>query len=298
MFHGMPIEQKRMALDQLAQAQFHHEQWCEALNTTLVCSQVPDSRDLDPDAHHNCRFGQWLYGAGAKLFERYPAFAQIEASHKRMHDRAREALAAASSPTRLSVETYELFTTALKQMRLEVATTRRELDESISNVDPLTGVGSRTGMLMRLREQHGMAQRKVQVSCIAMIDIDHFKQVNDRYGHLVGDATLVEFARRLTAGVRPYDMLFRFGGEEFLLCAPGVTLKEGFDMMERLRADVAATSIICNDAPPLRITASFGVATLDPDAPVEQSIERADQALYQAKSSGRNCTRIWEGVFA
>lgn len=292
-FHGLPREQTHSALNQLQQALFHHEQWCEALHTTLICSQVPDSRDLDQEAHHKCRFGQWLYGAGSKFLASYPALAQIEGSHKKMHDCARELLRASVNETPIPLEDYQRFTTALKQMRLEVSTTKHELEESISNLDPLTGAAGRTAMLTKLREQHALAARKVHSTCVAMADLDNFKSINDHYGHAAGDEALVSFTRRVMSRIRPYDMLFRYGGEEFLLCAPAIGLEAAYAMIERLREDIAAMEITSEFCPPFKISVSFGVAPLDPDVPVEQSIERADKALYAAKAAGRNRTMAW-----
>lgn len=93
--------------------------------------------------------------------------------------------------------------------------------------------------------------------------------------------------------LRPYDEFFRYGGEEFLLCAPGTDMETEYDAVERLCEGLAATPIDVGEGQVLRMTASFGVTLLDPDVPVEESITRADQALYKAKASGRNQARIW-----
>jgi diguanylate cyclase (GGDEF)-like protein len=283
----------RSALSQLQQALFHHEQWCEALNTTLICSQAPDSRDVEDDAHHKCRFGQWLYGAGSGFFASHPAFAQIEAAHKCMHCHARDLLRISANQQPISLENYERFTTALKQMRLELLTTRHELEEAITNLDPLTGTANRAKMLTKLREEQALVMRKAHCTCIAMLDIDNFKSVNDNYGHTVGDQVLVRFAHHVMSQMRLYDTIFRYGGEEFLICAPNIELEAAHAMMERLREALAEMVIHGEGHTPFTITASFGVTLIDPDVSVEQSIERADKALYAAKNAGRNRTVIW-----
>jgi diguanylate cyclase (GGDEF)-like protein len=127
-----------------------------------------------------------------------------------------------------------------------------------------------------------------------MMDVDHFKDVNDTYGHVAGDRALAAATRYVMAHLRPYDKLFRYGGEEFLACMQNTDMATGYEVMERLRQGLAATPIEYGGGATLHITMSFGIALLDPDVSVEQSIERADKAMYAAKAAGRNCTRIWD----
>ena len=116
---------------------------------------------------------------------------------------------------------------------------------------------------------------------------------NDIHGHLAGDKVLAVLAGDIMARLRPYDKLFRYGGEEFLISMPHTDSKSGLNVVERLREGIAASSIHY-EGKEIRITASFGLTLLDLDVSVEQTVERADRALYAAKSSGRNCTRIWD----
>lgn len=294
MFTGLSQEQMREALEALRQALFHHEQWFENFTRTLICGQVPDERDIQEDAYRKCRFGQWLYGNGADSIRSHPSFAQIEAAHKLTHDCAGNLLRAASAREPRSLRDYQLLETAVKQMRLELLTTERELDDAIFNLDPLTGATNRVGMLTKLREQQNLVKRKLHTTCIAMMDLDNFKKVNDTYGHGAGDHVLVGFAHHVMSLKRSYDAFFRCGGEEFLFCAPNATIEEAWAMIERLRQELSEVEIYGEGHPPIKTTASFGLTLLDPDVPVEQSIERADKALYAAKAAGRNRTVIWE----
>jgi diguanylate cyclase (GGDEF)-like protein len=126
-----------------------------------------------------------------------------------------------------------------------------------------------------------------------MMDLDHFKTINDVYGHLAGDHVLAVLAGDIMARLRPYDKLFRYGGEEFLISMPHTDSKSGLNVVERLREGIAASSINY-EGKEIRITSSFGLTLLDPDVSVEKTVERADRALYAAKSSGRNCSRTWD----
>lgn len=291
---NMPSEQMRTALKALEQALYNHEQWTEMVYGTLICRMPPDERDLAVDAHLQCRFGQWFHNVGAAVLEHHPGFAEIGQEHERLHRYAAGLLRSATSGEPITLHAYERFVSALKRLRLEIATVQHELKDALFNLDPLTGTPSRIGMLTKLREQQELAKRKVHACTIAMMDLDRFKTVNDTYGHGAGDKVLVDFARHVMAHLRPYDRVFRYGGEEFLLCLPDTDLQAGRDIVERLREGLAALPFFAEGKGAFGVTASFGVTLLDPDVPVEQSIERADKALFAAKAGGPNRAVLWD----
>jgi diguanylate cyclase (GGDEF)-like protein len=149
--------------------------------------------------------------------------------------------------------------------------------------DPLTGLLNRNA-LKRLRTKPEAMQRlNAGIYTLAVIDIDHFKQVNDRHGHLLGDQALRAVARVVADGIRQSDLAVRYGGEEFLLVLPSTPLAGAFEIAERIREAVTQVAL------PFPITVSIGLAAGDPaiDLP-EQVFERADQALYRAKAGGRD----------
>jgi diguanylate cyclase (GGDEF)-like protein len=130
-----------------------------------------------------------------------------------------------------------------------------------------------------------------------MSDIDHFKLFNDRYGHAVGDQVIKSVAKCLGTDLREVDMLCRYGGEEFCIMLPNSTVKQAFDVAERLRSAIENhAGAAVRDIPGIRITSSFGVASIKLGAkdPAEL-IDQADQALYQSKQNGRNRVSIWAG---
>jgi diguanylate cyclase (GGDEF)-like protein len=284
----------RTALSELEQAIYNHEQWAEALYGTLICRLAPDQRDISVDAHRNCRFGQWYYGHGSVELERHAGFGEIGIAHEHMHQYAGTLLTSSVDGVPISIADYERFVSAMKRLRLEVATAQRELADALFNLDPLTGTPSRLGMLTTLREQHELAVRKVHECTVVMIDLDHFKNVNDKYGHVVGDKVLVGVARYIMAHLRPYDKVFRYGGEEFLMCLPDTNLQTGLDIIDRLREELGSLPHEADGKGTFHVTASFGLTLLDPGLPVEKSIDRADKALYVAKAMGRNRVITWE----
>jgi diguanylate cyclase (GGDEF)-like protein len=164
--------------------------------------------------------------------------------------------------------------------------------------DPLTGLYNRRSLDDHLQREFAFAKRHGAPLSLIIADIDHFKHVNDGYGHLVGDAVLVGLARILTKSIRQEDFLARYGGEEFaLVCrqTPGIT---AFSIAHRLRCTVKE-SLLVAERPKLRIMVSAGVSMI-PDASIgrlDQFIEGADHALYEAKNSGRDrvCLRTDSG---
>lgn len=286
------------ALQQLDLAQQRHNQWYDAVIRTLVCDLPGEPDDIAPDAHHRCPFGRWYYQDAPAVLHQHPGFVAIEEQHERMHELAAKLLGSLCNEQSVSVTDFDAFARALENLRLEIFTMRRDLENALYSLDELTGAGNRIGMLGVLREQQALVDRAVQSCCVVMIDIDHFKRVNDTWGHPVGDRVLAVSARQLMKQLRPYDKLFRYGGEEFLLSLPDTDMATGHALAERLRESVARLPIPMDGHAPIHITMSFGIARMEPGLAVEQAIAHADKAMYEAKRDGRNCTRAWVDAMA
>jgi len=154
--------------------------------------------------------------------------------------------------------------------------------------DDLTKVYNRRAGLLRLNEEFARARRNCSTLSVAMVDVDHFKKVNDTYGHLVGDKALVHIASILKSALRECDILTRYGGEEFLVLLPDTTSGQAALPLDRLRNRLAEQKFFNSNAA-ISLSISIGIATLSAldDNPMDV-IERADKALYSAKRSGRN----------
>lgn len=289
-FYSISRNDQQEIISQLEQALYNHRQWHSALIRTLICQLPPDKHDILPEAHKECRFGQWYYHLAFEKLGTHPGFVAIGDVHQRMHHLAANLLSAA----RISTNDYDIFANILERLQLEILTLKREIEDSLYNHDSLTAAIGRINMLPVLREQQVLVKRGNQTCCIVMMDLDNFKVINDQYGHQAGDQVLVETVAYIIAHIRPYDKIFRYGGEEFLLCMQQTELEQGHEIIEKLREGIAKNVVVTEKNIPLQITASFGLATLDSDEAVEQSIERADQAVYLAKAEGRNCSRVWK----
>lgn len=179
---------------------------------------------------------------------------------------------------------------------LDGAVTRAKLVQR-QFIDALTGWHNRSYLEARLGEEVARSRRDAAPLVCVMLDIDHFKRVNDVHGHLVGDAVLREAAQRIGAEVRSSDISARYGGEEFLVLMPQTGLEAGYRLAERIRAAVSAKPFgrdLLDE--PLAVTVSIGLAEYDrgihdeadPETAAMRLVAEADQALYQAKIAGRN----------
>jgi diguanylate cyclase (GGDEF)-like protein len=159
-------------------------------------------------------------------------------------------------------------------------------------VDALTGLANRRAAEQRLAIELARASRFGSPLSIVFADLDHFKRVNDTFGHPTGDLVLRELAAVLASTVRGIDLAARWGGEEFCLILPGTDVTGAARLAERVRTALAERTILTTEGMPLYVTASFGVAGRPPSASAEELIASADAALYDAKRRGRNCVSI------
>lgn len=175
-----------------------------------------------------------------------------------------------------------------KRLKTRIALAQA-LSEQLANTDPLTGVPNRRQLMARIKEELARSARTGQPLACALLDVDYFKRVNDTLGHPVGDKVLMALTRIVREAVRPYDLLGRFGGEEFLLVLPGTSLDKAAELADRVRLAVRERLAATAEAPlPGPVTISFGVAAARPGDSLESLVKRADDALYRAKENGRD----------
>jgi len=167
--------------------------------------------------------------------------------------------------------------------RLHVALQKVELDAA---TDALTGQGNRRALDELLKQQAELFTSSGKSFSILMLDVDFFKTINDRFGHMTGDDVLRAFSQRVREYLRPGDVCARFGGEEFVVVLPRTGLEEAREVAERLRLGVARSPLLQN--PTVQVTVSIGVASLAPGQTVSELLAAADAAVYAAKNAGRN----------
>ncbi len=185
----------------------------------------------------------------------------------------------------------------LQRENLDLVVKNRVLSE-VSTRDALTGLYNRFYVMEKIDSEMNRSLRQQSPMSLLMLDIDHFKRVNDSYGHSVGDQVLKSVGQVLRESCRVYDVPGRYGGEEFCVVLPGTRVSNTAHVAERIRRRLAGTALpIAGDS--LRVTASIGIAGVDcvpEDGVVSPAtlIERADRALYSAKNRGRNRIETWD----
>jgi diguanylate cyclase (GGDEF)-like protein len=174
----------------------------------------------------------------------------------------------------------------LEQSRQELADALAKM-QAMASHDELTGLANRRHMQSLLEEEVKRVRRQEQPMTVAILDLDHFKHINDTYGHQVGDEVLRHFADLASTALREVDILARWGGEEFLLLCPASTDIHAITGLNRLRTLLQNSSLL-PELPALKVTFSAGVAHYMDGEAIKETIARADKALYQAKANGRD----------
>ena len=172
------------------------------------------------------------------------------------------------------------------QLQSELLEAKNNL-EIQSRTDPLTGVLNRRAILSQIGREISRAKRDNTHISISMLDFDHFKKINDTFGHLAGDAVLREGVNRVEETIRTYDAVGRFGGEEFIVVLPGANQTDAFVIAERIRLKINDKNANA-DGVSIPFAISQGLATSNGESTVDELIAKADEALYRAKENGRN----------
>jgi len=158
--------------------------------------------------------------------------------------------------------------------------------------DALTGLNNRRAFVAGLENKISQIANKKSIAAIVILDVDHFKAVNDRYGHAVGDEVLQELSRRLLTAARSDDLVARIGGEEFAILVSLRDQKGAKQAAERFQNALSEKTFQVSGLD-LNISASFGICLLSPGSKVREVLDHCDQALYDAKHAGRNCVRLF-----
>jgi len=199
------------------------------------------------------------------------------------------AQAAVTSATLLALALVAMWVSQLRQkIARDAHKLRATLDQvqALATTDMLTGLLNRRQLEVVMLAELQLARRQGHALCVAMVDLDHFKRINDLYGHRMGDEVLRRFAALLQTELRQADRVGRWGGEEFVILMPHVDLTQAHMALERIRKRLA--DLPMSEHEPLRVTVSGGVAAWAPGWTMEPWLEQADHALYQAKATGRN----------
>jgi diguanylate cyclase len=232
-------------------------------------------------------FTKWRSEA-VKTMQDQPALDKLVGQYDQLHRLAK--LAILKTPDGECVTAADYDSVVLKYQELITGLRRleRALATAESGLDPLTGLRSRQGMRDDLMREICRFLRTRKPFCVALMDIDYFKNVNDTYGHDNGDKVLLGVSNYISRSVRPFDEAWRWGGEEILLCLKEVDFRTGKSVLERIRAGLERLPIKLINGKEITVTASFGIVVVDDESTVDSLLAKVDKALYGAKTGGRN----------
>lgn len=281
-------------LEELDQAIVEHMLWIKSWHRALVCSDPPFAEDLAYDPHHLGRFGAWYVKNQHKGLVNQPVIRNLAKLHREMHDRAQDLTLRSRQTGPLPRGEYDAFMDAANAFVAQARRLEKAFSQASSDLDPLTGLHNRQVMAAELERERERFVRSGRICCIALGDLDHFKKVNDSHGHAAGDRVLVASAECFLGQLRVYDLVYRYGGEEFLFCLPDADLTTATNILDRLRLALENHPMRLGMGRMITVTGSFGVAAMTTEESVETIIERADAALYRAKNNGRNQVARWD----
>lgn len=236
----------------------------------------------------------WVHDQG-KIVDRNPdgSPALMVGAHTNIHAHKSAQLALQRqtelfSQNKLSLE--DLLESLIKSRTDELIKMNQEMEknlqeiEKLRNLDHLTSIYNRGKLEIELNKEISRARRYQSPLSVTLFDIDHFKQINDNYGHAIGDQALQSISRLVLNNLRETDIAGRWGGDEFILLLPGIDHEQALNVVEKLRELIENSEFVSN----IKITCSFGVTSVDKDDTIGTIYKRADQALYKAKHLGRN----------
>jgi len=247
---------------------------------------APNNRTgaLQPPA----RFAIWHSEVTKSLSGEQPAIEHLTTLQEQLHTLVKLVLMKTPDSQAFDRKDDESIVTKYLELMQELRRFERAFAMAASNLDPLTGLRTRLALPQDLDREISRSARSQRPFFVAVMDIDHFKKVNDTYGHDNGDRVLVAAANLITRNLRAHDDAYRLGGEEFLLCLKETDAAGSMLGLERLRAGLEKLSITLADGQTVSVTASFGMVACSDIIKADALLRKADEALYRAKHEGRN----------
>lgn len=266
-----------------------HMEWTRRILRCAVLHTSPGDDVLSPAAHTLCRFGRW-FRINRERFDEIDAdvVRHVEVVHQNMHDAIRSICAEVMSGQPGKAGDLEKFERSQSELLGLLAKLKTQTLTNAVRRDPLTGLPLRYGIENDFTLCRNDAKRNRTLLYVAMVDVDHFKLINDQHGHPVGDSVLRHLAEILKRTLRSNDPLYRFGGEEFLLLMRCESAEVAEQSARRIVTTVSSTPVPMPEGLPLLLTVTVGLAQVGELDDVTSAIKRADLALYQGKREGRN----------
>jgi diguanylate cyclase len=283
------------ALEQLQQATLDHAVWRDHLLRVVSGRRPRDRNDLAEDAHRHCLFGQWYFERALPELRELSSFAMLGVEHEVQHRIATGLLRGLAAGVPVARTAIEEFEEASARLSYALYFVRREIECALHGRDAQTDAHNSGTMVRDLREWHALARQPGRQCCIAVMELDGAREITATHGHAAGAHALVTAVKVIAAHLRLTDKVFRYDAGKFLIRLSGTDLASAKTLIMRLRETVThGVAAVGADGVAFPVTASFGIALLDPEVDALESIDRADQALTLAKTAGRNRVIVWD----
>jgi diguanylate cyclase len=272
-----------------------HVHWMCEYEASLFSGKEIGEELLNPQAAQLCEFGRWYYGTQPEGLHQTKEFKRLGELHARFHASAIAAAKERINEGGAHTVACKKFIDIQADFLIALNNYLCDISSGAQLFDPLTKLLNRQEMNRLLSRERSRVLRTGRPCTIALADLDHFKLINDTLGHGAGDMVLVESALSFSHNLREYDLLFRYGGEEFLFCFPDTDMKEAISISERMRESIDKMRVDVGKEE-AHITVSFGLAPLKINTELGESLRMADEALYEAKRKGRNQVCVKEAI--
>ena len=268
-----------------------HIAWLNTFNKQLVCNS-PDKSFAE--SHKECDFGQWYYSSETQELTSDDEFKQVGCIHEKLHVAGSLLLDISREDGVINEHEYQSFIEIESEFIRKLEDIYYAMNTTRCMTDNLTQLPNRGLLYSILEREYEQFERMGGNHCMVFADIDHFKEVNDIYGHTAGDKVLKVVAQQLSLLLRNYDLVGRYGGEEFLIYLPNTDLDNAREIIERVRQKIGDLSIEVSHVESIKVTFSFGLSQFTKECTLSEVIRNADNAMYYAKENGRNMVNVYE----
>jgi len=294
-FQGVSIDEAESIVNILEHAIDLHLSWVQEMHRCLIFNKPFSTNVCRENAHELCQLGTWYYNDAPICIRSLPAFRVIGKVHQLMHDLARHLATKAKNKEHIIESEYMEFSQCQMDLVNELTAFKENLLRILYSFDNLTGAINRKGFLLVAEKEHAFAQRNGVPYSLGMIDLDHFKDINDQYGHPAGDQVLRTISQLIIDRLRSSDCFGRYGGEEFIVFLPGTSVQNAHNVLDQIRGLIEQLPILIDDKTSINITASIGIAQFCQNCTLDEIIKRADVMLYEAKKKRNQTISAFSG---
>ncbi len=288
--NNINLNKSKGLVSELEKLKLEHILWLKTFNKQIICKI--HNKDFNIE-HTTCSFGQWYHSIENNDLLESSEFQLLGKSHQQLHKLAKNILDIHLNQETISENEYDNLIQAEINFLYLFDAIYRLLSSTIQSIDSLTKLPNRGLFTSLIKREHLKLTNDTESDCLIFADIDHFKNINDTYGHMMGDVILKETAKLLISSLRKSDIVGRYGGEEFILFLPQTHLKEAKNVIERTRKHIESTFYKVDSEHKINVTCSFGLTKFSIGQKLKTAIRDADKAMYIAKDKGRNRIEIF-----